>query len=161
MLALLAMILAITPIPVNRVRVPLDGAGAATVESKPGAVSVHFERDGLAPFTCTEFGKIDRWKPYVAYLRDVATQAPLHPSADFGLALSGAAGVVGVSAPGYCNAAASTRDGALVLVVIHNRACYGSAGCVTDTIAYLPSPDALLALADTIDAAMTAPPPTP
>ena len=35
---------------------PLDDAGAATVESKPGSVSVRFERDGLAPFTCAEFG---------------------------------------------------------------------------------------------------------
>ena len=158
MLTLLALILAATPIPVNRVRVPLDDAGAATVESKPGSVSVRFERDGLAPFTCAEFGKVARWEPYVAYLRDVATQAPSHPSADFGLALSGAAGVVGSSAPGYCNAAASTRDGVLILVVIHNRACYGSAGCVTDTIAYLPSPDALLTLADAIAAATV---PTP
>ena len=107
----LALILAATPIPVNRVRVPLDDAGAATVESKPGSVSVRFERDGLAPFTCTEFGKVARWEPYVAYLRDVAAQAPSHPSADFGLALSGAAGVVGASAPGYCNAAASTHSG--------------------------------------------------
>lgn len=158
MLALLTL-LAATPSPVTITDVSIDAKGGATVESRRGAVAVVFSRDGQA-FTCEEFGKVERWRPYVAYLRSVAEQASANPNADFGFALEGAAGLVGVSAPGYCNMTASTRGGQVILIVAHNRACFGSAGCVIDTLAYVPDTAHLAALADAIESATLAASPT-
>jgi len=156
-LRFLALVLALgaVPTPVNIVRVDLDEYGGASVEGRPGKVAVRFDRDGDG-FTCDEFGKLTRWEPYVAFLRSVAEQASANPNADFGFALEGAAAVVGVSAPGYCNMTARTREGRVIVAVLHNRSCYGSAGCVTDTIAYLSDTAKVSALADAIHAATVA-----
>ena len=144
------LLVAATPIPVNVARVPLDKLGSATVESKLGSVTVAFER-GNVFFTCREFGELSRWDAYASYFVDAAAKAPSYPNADFGLIHDAKGG----GESGYCNGALYTRNGLLVLVVSHNKECFGAAGCITDTIAFMPDPAQLSALGDAIRAGMT------
>ena len=155
LLILPLLLVAATPVPVNIARVPLDKLGSATVESKPGNVTVDFER-GNVFFTCREFGELSRWDAYAAYFSAAAAQAPSYPNADFGLIHN----AKGVNEAGYCNGALYTRNGLLVLVVTHNKECFGAAGCISETIAFLPDVGQLSALANAIQAgtiAATAP----
>ena len=150
LLILPLLLVAATPVPVNIAHVPLDKLGSATVESKPGSVTVAFKR-GNAFFTCREFGELSRWDAYAAYFNTAAAQAPSYPNADFGLIHD----AKGVNESGYCNGALYTRNGLLVLVVTHNKECFGAAGCITDAVAFMPDPAQLSALGDAILAGLT------
>jgi len=151
LLLLLPLIfIAATPIPVNVARVPLDKLGSATVESKPGGVTIAFERANVF-FTCREFGELSRWDAYASYFSDAAAKAPSYPNADFGLIHD----AKGADETGYCNGALYTRNGLPVLIVSHNEECFGAAGCITNTIAFMPDPDQLSALGDAIRMGMT------
>ncbi len=61
----------------------------------------------------------------------------------------------GADETGYCNGALYTRNGLPVLIVSHNKECFGAAGCITNTIAFMPDPDQLSALGDAIRTGMT------
>ena len=141
------LLIAAAPVPVNVVRVPLDKLGFATVESKPGSVSVEFDRDTTS-FTCREFGELSRWDAYASYFFDAAAEAASYPNADFGLIHKAR----GADESGYCNGALYTRDGQLVLILIYNKECFGSAGCITESLAFLPDPEQLTALSSAIQA---------
>ncbi len=41
---------------------------------------------------------------------------------------------VGSQATGYCNMSGSVRDGKSFVTVVHNRECFGSAGCNTESV---------------------------
>lgn len=145
----IAVVMAATPTPVSRTEVRFGVEKNIAVESKPGSVSVDFT-EGQVRFRCSESGRTNRWKHYEKFLNDVADQAPTHPEADFGMALDGVVGMMGASKEGHCNMTASTRNGVLILIVSHNDACLGSAGCQTSYAAYVTDPSNIKELAEAI-----------
>lgn len=123
------------------------GKGSLLFTKEGGRVTLYVTDGEGVSFSCTEWGLKQRWRSYETFFRQVARDAPTHPNADFGSALTGMQSFSGSSAAGYCNVSASTREGTLIVIFQHNRACFGSAGCNSDTASFVVKPDDLLQLA--------------
>lgn len=128
MFLLMAAALAVEP----TTRVTVEGTGRGRVEvSQTGKKLSLYVTDGADSFVCTDPIR-ESWRSYVKLFDAIVADAPRMPNADFGSAMTGFAAFSRASAAGYCNASATTRDGAVYLTFTYNRACFGSAGCNRD-----------------------------
>ena len=104
--------------------------------------------------TCGLHGAPKKWSQLADFLDQVGSDAVAHPNADFGQAFPG---VNQQWAPGYedCNIRASTVSGEVLLYVSQYRACFGSAGCNSDSDSASLSLKQLSKLSDGIRAYLT------
>ena len=97
---------------------------------------------------------------FAGFVREVAEGAATHPDAEWGFAKSGLIATMGRHTVGSCDAFATTKGGRVFVSWIYNRACFGDAGCNTDTVTLGGTPGFFLKAATKMDEAVARKPRT-
>lgn len=115
-------------------REAVDLAGGSVVFVSSTQDLPYFEVHGTDTFQCrfptTTKGFLRRyWGVFATYLEGVAPDVASHPDSDWGEAWTK---IGATAAVGFCNISLQTSEGRAYLTVVHNRACFGTAGCAYD-----------------------------
>lgn len=135
------------PIPVETKRVesaiPGDYIEVSMTGDKPG---IYISERGSSFFCGTN--PADVRMSLIKYADQLDTMIPLIvPGSNYDLGLV-KHGITSTEMVGYCNASGVVKDGVGYLTFIHNEACFGSAGCTTDTATIALDADKAKALVD-------------